>query len=203
MYTDLFFQMNGAPLTAEHGFPVRIITPGIAGARAVKWLDRVTVQTVESSNYYQQHDYKALPPEAVDAETAEDFWHKTPAVQAMPVNSVIALPKPGEKVSRSVEGTITVQGYALPSGEGGPVVSVEVSSDDGKTWSEAEMIHDADESRWSWRLWKATIKVEAGHEVCIFSKATDKSGQTQQKRSQWNLRGVCYNGFGEANYKIE
>lgn len=196
-------QMNGEPLTAEHGFPVRVVTPGIAGARAVKWLDRVTVQTMESSNFYQQHDYKILPPEAVDSETAEEFWHKTPALQSMPVNSVIASPEPGTTITRSAESTVTVQGYALPSGEGGPVISVEISSDDGKTWTEAQLMHDPDESRWSWKLWKATVKVEAGCEVTMFSKAKDKSGQTQEKRCQWNLRGVGYNGYGEATYRTE
>lgn len=190
--------MNDEALTAEHGFPVRVVTPGIAGARAVKWLDKVTVQTVESSNYYQQHDYKVLPPEAVDSETAEQFWHKTPALQSMPVNSVIAIPKAGSTVSRCADGEVSVKGYALPSGQGGPVVKVEVSTD-GEKWSEAELISHPDDSKWSWKLWKASIKMEAGRERRIYSRATDSSGQTQERSSQWNLRGVGYNGYGEVD----
>jgi sulfite oxidase len=189
--------MNGEPLTKEHGFPVRVIVPGIAGARSVKWLDRITVQTVESSNYYQQHDYKILPLEAVDSESAEKFWDTTPALQTMPVNSAIAIPEPGSKVERSAEGMVTVKGFALPGGDGGAVVKVEVSGDEGKTWLEAEIEHDADESKWSWRLWKAVVKVEAGKNTRILSRATDQSGGTQPERSQWNLRGVAYNGYGE------
>jgi sulfite oxidase len=173
------------------------VVPGIAGARSVKWLDRITVQTVESSNYYQQHDYKILPPEAVDSETAEKYWDTTPALQTMPINSAIAIPEAGSKVERSAEGEVTVKGFALPSGDGGAVVKVEVSGDEGKTWTEAEMEHDADESRWSWRLWKASVKMEAGKGLNIFSRATDASGETQPKRSEWNLRGVAYNGYGE------
>ncbi|KAH0335676.1 ATP synthase alpha subunit vacuolar, partial [Aureobasidium melanogenum] len=141
----LALEMNGEPLSKEHGFPVRVIVPGIAGARSVKWLDRITVQTVESSNYYQQHDYKILPPEAVDSETAEKFWDMTPALQTMPVNSAIAVPEPGSKVERSADGMVLVKGFALPSGDGGEVVKVEVSGDDGKTWVEADIGHDADE----------------------------------------------------------
>ncbi|KAH0271740.1 ATP synthase alpha subunit vacuolar, partial [Aureobasidium melanogenum] len=141
----LALEMNGEPLSKEHGFPVRVIVPGIAGARSVKWLDRITVQTVESSNYYQQHDYKILPPEAVDSETAEKFWDTTPALQTMPVNSAIAVPEPGSKVERSADGMVLVKGFALPSGDGGEVVKVEVSGDDGKTWVEADIEHDADE----------------------------------------------------------
>ncbi|KAK6004645.1 hypothetical protein QM012_008507 [Aureobasidium pullulans] len=193
----LALEMNGEQLTKEHGFPVRVIVPGIAGARSVKWLDRITVQTVESSNYYQQHDYKILPPKAVDSESAEKFWDTTPALQTMPINSAIAVPEPGSKVERSAEGMVTVKGFALPSGDGGAVVKVEVSGDEGKTWVEADIEHDADESRWSWRLWKASVKMQAGKGLSIFSKATDAAGETQPQRSQWNLRGVAYNGYGE------
>lgn len=190
--------MNGEPLTAEHGFPVRVVTPGIAGARAVKWLDKITVQTVESSNHYQTHDYKILPPEAVDAESAKQYWDTTPAIQTMPVNSVIAIPQSGTTVTKSSDGTVEVKGYALPSGQGGPVVKVEISTD-GEYWTEAELIHHEDDSKWSWKLWRAAVEVETGRSRTIFSKATDNAGETQEKRSQWNLRGVGYNGFGEAS----
>ncbi|KAI4782302.1 ATP synthase alpha subunit vacuolar [Aureobasidium sp. EXF-3400] len=152
----LALEMNGKPLSKKHGFPVRVVVPGIAGARSVKWLDRITT---------------------------------------MPINSAIAIPEAGSKVERSAEGKVTVKGFALPSGDGGAVVKVEVSGDEGKTWTEAEMEHDADESRWSWRLWKASVKMEAGKGLSIFSKATDASGETQPKRSEWNLRGVAYNGL--------
>lgn len=50
----LALQMNGKPLSPKHGAPVRVVTPGIAGARSVKWLDRVTVQLKESDNFYQR-----------------------------------------------------------------------------------------------------------------------------------------------------
>lgn len=50
----LALQMNGKPLSANHGAPVRVVTPGIAGARSVKWLDKVTVQMSESDNFYQR-----------------------------------------------------------------------------------------------------------------------------------------------------
>ncbi|THX80121.1 sulfite oxidase-like protein [Aureobasidium pullulans] len=193
----LALEMNGEALTKEHGFPVRVVVPGIAGARSVKWLDRITVQTMESSNFYQQHDYKILPPEAVDTESAEKFWDITPALQTMPVNSAIAVPEPGSRVERSAEGKVMVKGFALPSGDGGAVVKVEVSGDGGKTWTEAEIEHDADESKWSWRLWRANIEMSTGKGLKILSKATDEAGQVQPERCQWNLRGVAYNGFGE------
>jgi sulfite oxidase len=198
----LALEMNDAPLTPNHGAPVRVVTPGIAGARSVKWLDRVTIQMEESQNYYQQHDYKILPEEADCKEKAEEWWGKCEAIQDMPVNSVIGVPKSETKVQRDADGTIEVRGYALPSGGDGPIVRVELSADEGKTWEDAELIkaeaEEGAELKWAWCLWKAKIRVEKGKNVRIYSKATDKSGHTQNKCPRWNFRGVSYNGYGEA-----
>lgn len=92
---------------------------------------------------------------------------------------------------------IVVLGYALPSGQG-RIVKVEVSGDDGSTWTEAKILHDKDQSKWSWTLWSANIKIEPGEGRKIYSRATDAAGNTQPAESQWNLRGVCYNGYGDA-----
>lgn len=194
----LALQMNDEPLTVRHGFPVRVITPGIAGARAVKWLDRITVQKEESKNHYMMYDYKILPEEAVDAEAAKKFWDRVPPVQDMPVNSVIGGPKSGSMVERNSDGTIDMRGYALPGGADGPVTKVEVSGDEGQSWQEASLVHSKGESKWSWKLWEAKLKMEAGANRSILSRATDAGGNTQPKQSKWNLRGVCYNGYGDS-----
>lgn len=192
----LALEMNGAPLTPEHGFPVRVIVPGVAGARAVKWLDCITVQKQMSGNHYMHFDYKILPEEADSAESARAFWHKVPPVIDMPVNSAITSPTDGGTVEVDAEGFVAVGGYALPGGEDGPVTRVEVSGD-GESWVDAELFTHHMESKWTWKLWKAKVHVEPGEQRCLYSRATDKGGNSQPQRSQWNLRGVCYNGYGE------
>ncbi|KAJ9233891.1 hypothetical protein DTO169E5_6876 [Paecilomyces variotii] len=189
----LALEMNDKPLSPKHGYPVRVVIPGVAGARWVKWLDRITVQPEESSNFYEQHDYKILPPEVVDSKIAEKYWNKVPPMTDMPINSVIAVPDDNETVNLSPSGTIEVRGYAVPRGNQAPVTRVEVSTDDGKSWSEAE-IQSKHVNKWSWVLWKASIRIEKGRGIQILSRATDAGGNTQQKHSQWNLRGVGYNG---------
>jgi sulfite oxidase len=193
--------MNDEPLPANHGAPVRLVTPGIAGARSVKWLDRIEVQLHECENYYQQHDYKILPPEAKDKETAELWWGRVPAIQEMPVNSVIGVPEQGSTVERDSDGCIEVRGYALPSGADGPVTGVEVSVDGGKSWTDTLILEppiggDA-ELKWAWSLWKATVKISPGKDKTVLSRATDSKGNTQAKCPEWNYRGVAYNGYGE------
>ena len=132
--------MNGKPLPVNHGYPVRIVVPGVSGCRSVKWLDCITVQLGESKKVYQLYDYKIRPPQATDKKAAKKYWDVTPALQDMPVNSVIAIPETGETVKLSASGTIEVKDYALPHGDRGPVVKVEVSTDDGRTWKKAEIL---------------------------------------------------------------
>jgi sulfite oxidase len=202
----LALRMNDKTLPPNHGAPVRVVTPGIAGARSVKWLDQISVQMEESQSHYQQHDYKVLPPEADTKEKAEEYWGKVDALQDMPVNSVIGVPKSDSTVKRNADGMIEVKGYALPSGADGPIVRVEVSSDGGDSWTDAELIkayegEDAQdvELKWAWALWRARVKVEKGRDVKVYSRAMDKSGNVQEKCPKWNFRGVVYNGYGETS----
>ena len=182
--------MNTTPLTANHGAPVRIIAPGIAGARCVKWLERITVQSTESENFYQKRDYKILPPEATNKKEAENYWDLVTAVQDMPINSVIGSPQNGETVKIAADGVIEVRGYALPQGADGPVTKVEVSGDEGKTWTAAEFI--GERSKWSWALWRVRIRMRIGDKQRIFCRATDKGGNVQCANPQWNFRGVAW-----------
>lgn len=198
-------QMNNETLTPAHGYPVRVVVPGIAGARSVKWLDRITVQSEESSNHYQKRDYKILPPDTETMEQAKRHWDSVPALQDMPINSVVALPAEGSKVTADKTGEIETRGYALPQGEDGPIVRVEVSGDGGETWKDAELIRGDEEAKklgvttkWAWYLWKAKVPVAKGKGRRLLSRATDKAGNKQEASPNWNLRGVCYNGYGES-----
>ncbi|KAL7276256.1 hypothetical protein RUND412_000763 [Rhizina undulata] len=207
----LALDMNGAPLTVNHGFPVRIVMPGIAGARWTKWLDKITIQDHESLNYYMQRDYKILPPHINTREKANAYWHKVPALQQMPINSVVAYPTTGDVIpARSLRnGELEISGYALPQADDGPVTGVEVSLDQGETWQKAEIVFPTKEQRgedgaderyrWAWAVWKFRVKKERIRETTkIWSRARDKGGNLQLGDARWNFRGVAYNGYGEA-----
>ena len=58
----LAYEMNGQPLPRDHGWPIRVIVPGVVGARQVKWLGAVRMRTSENQSHWQQRDYKSFSP---------------------------------------------------------------------------------------------------------------------------------------------
>jgi sulfite oxidase len=194
--------MNNKPLSPNHGFPVRVVIPGVAGARWVKWVDRITIQGEHSQNHYQRYDYKVLPPEVDSSDKAKGYWDQVPPLLDMPINSVVAAPDDNETIHLPTSGRVEAKGYAVPQGHYGPITRVEVSGNGGKTWIDAhlegrqcEEIRSTND-KWCWKLWKASVPLEKGCGKAILSRATDAGGNVQQETTPWNLRGVAYNGYG-------
>ncbi|CAK5268584.1 unnamed protein product [Mycena citricolor] len=186
----LAYEMNGETLNAQHGGPLRVVVPGHLGARWVKWVDTIVLSSRESPNFYQQRDYRILPPEVETKAAALPLWHKYPSMTALPLNSVIASVK---RVPNKASGyDIHVKGYAL-AGPNGNVVSVQVSHDNGESWMDASIIYQ--QGRWSWTLWEVTVS-SVSDTGTIYSRAKDESGFIQPRDCLWNLRGVAFNGWG-------
>uniref|UniRef100_A0A8C3NIS0 sulfite oxidase n=1 Tax=Geospiza parvula TaxID=87175 RepID=A0A8C3NIS0_GEOPR len=129
----LAYEMNGRELPRDHGFPVRVVVPGVVGARSVKWLRSVAVSPSESPSHWQQNDYKGFCP-SVDWDSVD--FGAAPAIQELPVQSAITEPRPGAAVPA---GELTVKGYAW-SGGGREVVRVSgAKGGEGKMgWGERE-----------------------------------------------------------------
>lgn len=72
------YEMNGVPIPRDHGFPVRLVAPGIVGARNVKWLKKIVSSKEESLCHWQQNDYKGFSP-SVDWDTVN--FKSAPAIQ--------------------------------------------------------------------------------------------------------------------------
>lgn len=173
--------MNGKPLSREHGFPARTIVPGFIGARSVKWLSRIVVSDRPSDNNFVARDYKMFPPEATpETVKPEQFG----PIYEMVLGSAICSPRAGDRVTA---GTTRVRGYAVPPGEAGATVAkVEVSADDGKTWTEARFW--GARSAFAWQLWEAEVTVPAGPSTLVV-RATDSRGRTQPEKAAWNFKG--------------
>jgi sulfite oxidase len=199
----LAYEMNGEPLNRDHGYPVRVIVPGVAGARNVKWLGKIYVSDVESDSHWQQNDYKGFNP-STDWDTVD--FTKSPAIQDMPVTSSICSPAPGAKVNGGQE--LAVSGYAW-SGGGRKIVRVDLTADGGKTWTQAESL-EQDTARhprhWGWTIWKGKVRVPDGAESAeVWSKAVDSSYNVQPETfaNIWNLRGVLSNAYCRLKLSVQ
>jgi DMSO/TMAO reductase YedYZ molybdopterin-dependent catalytic subunit len=136
----LAYQMNGKDIPIDHGFPLRAIVPGYFGMSSVKWLTSIQAVETPFQGYWQTSDYAYWDNEG-------GLPVRRPLLE-MKVKSSIARPRTREIVSAGQ--TSTIFGAAW-TGEA-EVLLVEVSTDDGATWEEAEFV-DA-QLYGVWRRWK-------------------------------------------------
>ncbi|KAM8975373.1 sulfite oxidase, mitochondrial [Pelodytes ibericus] len=200
----LAYEMNGKELPRDHGFPLRVIVPGVVGARNVKWLGRIVVSVQESPSHWQQNDYKGFSP-SVDWDTVD--FSKSPAIQDLPIQSAITEPQPGQTVNPDAEGNFMVKGYAW-SGGGREVIRVDVSFDGGKTWKVAELTGEVQKAghSWAWKLWQLSVPVPNDcKDLTIICKAVDSSYNVQPDSVApiWNLRGVLSNAWHRVQVTVD
>uniref|UniRef100_A0A8D0BJM4 Sulfite oxidase, mitochondrial n=1 Tax=Salvator merianae TaxID=96440 RepID=A0A8D0BJM4_SALMN len=197
----LAYEMNGEELPRDHGFPLRVVVPGIVGARNVKWLAQITVGPEESQSHWQQKDYKGFSP-SVTWDTVD--FSRAPAIQDLPIQSAITEPCQNASVS---PGELTVKGYAW-SGGGREVIRVDVSLDGGKSWKVAKLTGEEQlpGRAWAWKLWQLNTCVPAGtKELNIVCKAVDTSYSVQPDTVKpiWNILGVLNNAWHRVRVFVE
>lgn len=195
----LAFQMNGKTIDYDHGYPVRLIVPGVVAARSVKWLAKIIASDKESSSFWQQSDYKGFSP-SVDWNNVD--FKSAPAIQELPVQSAICEPTNGTTLKNVDE--VQIKGYAY-SGGGRGIVRVDVTIDGGKNWHVATLKNPTLQPlhrSWAWTLWEVTLPVPKNSpRLFIQCKAVDSSYNVQPDNVEpiWNLRGVLNNAW----HKIE
>jgi sulfite oxidase len=185
----LAWEMNGEPLTPEHGAPLRVVVPGYIGARSVKWLTHVNALAEPSQNYFQAVAYRLIP---ADDPTGEGI-----ALGAVAINADIVSPADHTSVPA---GELEVFGYAF-AGDDRLIVRVDVSVDGGRHWREAELLgYDA---RWVWRQWRIALEVAPG-ELEIVARAWDSAAGTQPEdpASLWNPKGYVNNSWARARVRV-
>lgn len=178
----LAWAMNGQPLPAVHGAPVRVVVPGYIGARSVKWLTRIELRSAPWSGYFQDVVYRLLAPE----QTAGPGIGMPLGLVAL--NSDVLVPHNGAEVPA---GEVEVRGYAFAGGDR-YVARVDVSTDDGRSWSEAELLDDL--GRWAWRHWSITLDLSPGqHEILVRAWDSSAATQPEDEAGLWNPKGYVNN----------
>jgi sulfite oxidase len=180
-------ELNGAPLPAVHGYPMRMVVPGWIGARSVKWLGRVTLLAAPSPNYFQSKAYRFA--RETNPQDPRDVSGGV-ALSEVPLNSVILYPTPAAIVPA---GRVRVYGWAMGSG-GRALTAVEVSSNGGRDWTDVANVTKG--AGWAWSLWEATLELSRGRRTLVV-RATDTTGipQLPNVNATWNVKGYNNNAW--------
>ncbi len=160
------YGMNGEAVRPQQGFPLRLLVPGFEGIFNSKYLRRIKVV----DRYYMTYnDYGHLRQDT-DTDAAALGYQIGP-------KSVITFPSAGQLLPG--RGFYEVSGLAWSGG--GAIGRVEVSTDGGRRWADAEikgtahrMAHTRFSYQWNWD----------GQETELLSRSTDETGQVQPTRAQ-------------------
>jgi sulfane dehydrogenase subunit SoxC len=176
----LAYEMNGALLPPQHGFPLRLVVPGWYGMTNVKWLARITLLEQPFQGYQQAVGYRLYDAGGVPGE---------PVTRMLPRSLMIPPGVPDFLTRERVlePGLVTLSGRAW---SGRPIDEVEVSTDGGATFAPALLEEPVGDS--AWRGWRFEWDPPEGEHV-LCSRATDTAGNRQPLEPAWNLKGYANN----------
>ena len=176
----LAWEMNGEPLTADHGFPVRVVVPGWYGVQNVKWVTALEVSPDRFMGRFQARDYVTIMGRQAGDRIE---WVET-SVTKIRTKSMIA------RVTRAATGALSVFGVAITDGT--PLKAVEVQLDEGP-WIAAKLEKSVNPYTWTW--FRAEIPAPSAGAHSVASKATDAQGRTQPpnldlKKTNWENNAI-------------
>jgi DMSO/TMAO reductase YedYZ molybdopterin-dependent catalytic subunit len=158
----LCYEMNGEPLPARNGAPLRLIAPGWYGIANVKWLQRIEIWNTRLANHFMARDYVTVRQEGTEA---EPFWTESLVGRAL-------LKSAPARVVRN-EDTYRIEGAAW----GAPIRYVDVKIDDG-AWQRVQLDR-SQHAEHAWSFWTFDWADPTPGEHTITSRATDTSGKVQ------------------------
>jgi DMSO/TMAO reductase YedYZ molybdopterin-dependent catalytic subunit len=165
--TLVAYEMNGEPLPKRHGFPLRLIVPGLYGEKNPKWLTRIELLNEADGRLHRRHGcgfYK------------EQGWGRQG--DAIPTHSRFDAPQVrGDHFETpfQVGKTVELRGMAFGGDRG--ISKVEISDDDGETWDDAEIAKPG--TKLSWSLWSYQWTPDEKGETGMVVRATDGEGKLQ------------------------
>ena len=150
-------KMNGVPLPQGHGFPARMIVPGVYGMKSVQWLTEIEVVDQDYKGYYQQKG-----------------WSDEALVKTM---SRIDVPGHGATVRGLTQ---LVQGLAFAGTRG--IRLVEISTDGGEQWHPVTLTPPLSPSSWVFWSFEWMVPIPGRHQLVV--RATDGTGRLQTSIEQ-------------------
>lgn len=191
------FEMNGEPIPAVHGGPVRLILPGFYGVNNIKWLDYLRFDARPTTNANQVPRYR-VPLERIEPGSEFTFTEENSRPNWLQnTKGFVWAPLDGEEISA---GTVMFSGPAWTNGRS-RITAVEVSSDEGQSWQQASL--EEAESLYAWSIWHADVHLEAGERE-VWVRAVDDSGRSQPIRGEifWNPSGYEWNAVDKIRVNV-
>jgi DMSO/TMAO reductase YedYZ molybdopterin-dependent catalytic subunit len=158
--TLLAYEMNGEPLPAEHGFPLRALVPSWYGMDSVKWLTRIEVLEPPFKGYFQDEKYVSLGAHGASR-----------PITVIRVNSKFLRPLEGEEIRAK---TYRAEGVAWAGERKIARVEVRVG---GGAWQPANL--SASSSTLIWSRWSYEWQVPTSGRYVLEVRATDEGGGSQ------------------------
>jgi sulfite dehydrogenase (cytochrome) subunit A len=163
----LAYGMNGKDLPFLNGFPLRLIVPGYYGTYWVKHLKEITVVDNVFDGFWMKSAYR-IPDTLCNCVEPGTAPKATIPINRFTIRSFITSVPDGAKLKA---GGTTLRGIAFDGGKG--IKEVAVSTDAGKTWTNAKLGKDL--GKYSFREWKLPVKLAAGaYDLKV--RATSNSG---------------------------
>jgi sulfane dehydrogenase subunit SoxC len=175
----LAYEMGGAPLAPQHGFPLRLVVPGWYGMTSVKWLSAITAVAEPFAGYQQAKAYRMRQDPDEEG---------TPVTRIEPRSLMVPPGIPDFMTRRRFlpAGPVRLEGRAWSGW--GPIASVSVGVDGA--WRPAELGEPPGPAAWApwWFDWDAA---PGEHELCV--RAEDATGRVQPDDPSWNVGGYSNN----------
>jgi DMSO/TMAO reductase YedYZ molybdopterin-dependent catalytic subunit len=167
------YEMNGEPLPADHGHPVRLIVPGWIGIASIKWLGSIEVADTPLFSPWNTQFYRLFGP---------DFPAEGQPFDRQVIKSAFEL-DPGAQVPAGQRTKLRGRSWSAA----GPIAHVDVSTDGGQSWRRARRVGGGS----AWQRWELPWKPAAG-EHQLLARATDVRGNTQPDVARYNTLGYLF-----------
>ena len=181
----LAYSMNGQDLPFLNGYPVRMVVPGYYGTYWMKHLSEINVIDTVFDGFWMKSAYR-IPDNDCNCTEPGTPPKSTIPIGRFTVRSFITSVLDGASVKAGQQ--ITLRGIAFDGGTG--IKSVAVSTDDGKSWTDAKLGQDL--GKYSFREWTLPVTLAAGPHV-LMARATSNGGKTQPMQPLWNPAGYLRN----------
>lgn len=197
-HTLLAWELNGQPLPALHGFPLRLVVPGYPGSASGKWLNRLWIRNQVHDGPKMTGSAYRIPkhPVAPGTQVPEEDMK---IIEEMPVKSLITFPKSGGKITQAQSKSVHCRGFAWKGEK--PIHAVDISFNFGKTWIRTKL-HEQ-KNPYAWQRWETKFSLPQKGYYEIWARATDHLGHQQPMVVPgWNPKGYLNNAMPRISIEV-